>query len=151
MMQRPSLKLPRELRSLNKLIGNWSVTIRWSEETHKLIGGPKELEAEAKISLMKEEGGFLHYQMGPAHWIIGGDESSKAFVALYSDERLISHVYKMSFVRGVWKIWRDAPKFRQRFEGHVRANGRRIDARWEKSEDGKVWLHDFDMTFVRSD
>ncbi|HXQ92595.1 MAG TPA: hypothetical protein VN739_06285 [Nitrososphaerales archaeon] len=39
MMQRPSPKLPHELRSLNKFIGNWSATIRWSEETHKFAGG----------------------------------------------------------------------------------------------------------------
>jgi len=150
-MQRSAQKLPRELRPLNKLIGTWNVTLKWSEETHKLVGGPKEVEAEAKISPMKEEGGFLHYQMGPAHWIIGGDESSKEFIVLYSDDRLISRVYRMSFARGVWKIWRDAPKFHQRFEGLVKSNGRRIDARWEKSEDGKIWVHDFDMTFVRSD
>jgi hypothetical protein len=146
MIQKPSPKLPRELRSLKKLLGSWSVTIRWSEETHKLIGGPKEIEAEAKISSMKE--GFLSYQMGPSHWIIGGDESSKEFTVIYSDERLISRVYRMSFARGVWKIWRDAPRFHQRFEAHVRSS-RRIDAHWDKSEDGKFWVRDFDMTFVR--
>jgi len=147
MTKRFSLKLPRELRPLNKLIGNWSFTIRWSEETHKLVGGPKEVVAEAKISMMKE-GGFLHYQIGPAHWIIGGDESSPEFIVLYGDERLISRVYRMSFAHGFWKIWRDAPKFRQRFQGHFRTN-RRIDAYWDKSEDGKSWVRDFDMIFVR--
>ncbi len=149
-MQKPRLKLPRELRSLEKLIGNWGVTIRWSEETHKLVGGPKEVKAEAKISLMKE-GGFLHYQMGPSHWIIGRDESAPEFAVLYSDERLIARVYRMSFTHGVWKLWRDAPKFHQRFEGHLRSNKRRIDAYWDKSEDGKSWIRDFDMIFVRSD
>jgi len=148
MQKKPSLKLPREIRSLNKLIGNWSVTIRWSEETRKLVGGPKEVEAEARISLMKE-GGFLHYQMGPSHWIIGGDESTPEFAVLYSDERAISRVYRMSFTHGVWKIWRDASEFHQRFEGYVRSN-RRIDAYWDKSEDGKSWIRDFDMIFVRS-
>jgi hypothetical protein len=138
-----------DLRPLSELIGNWNVTLRWSRETHKLIGGPDSVEATAKISLLKE-GGFLHYQMGPSHWIIGGDENANEFTVLYSDERPVSRVYKMSFSHeGVWKIWRNAPGFHQRFEGRLKDNGRRIDAHWEKSKDGKSWVPDFEMTFVR--
>ncbi len=137
-----------ELRPLNKLIGNWKVSLRWSKDTHRLVGGPKEVKTEARISTLKE-GKFLHYKLGSAHWVIGGDESDHHYTALYSDERLISRVYRMSYARDVWKIWRNAPKFNQRFKGRIRADGRRIDGRWEKSVDGKSWVHDFDMTFVR--
>ena len=108
------------------------------------------IEAEAKISWLKASG-FLHYQLGPSHWVVGGDDDAQEYTILYSDDRLVSRVYRMSFDGKIWRIWREAPGFYQRFEGRVQKNGRRIDARWEKSEDdGKTWKHDFDLIFSRT-
>jgi hypothetical protein len=87
--------------------------------------------------------------MGPSHWLIGADENDQKYTVLYTDGRFVSRVYQMSFARGVWRIWRDAPNFRQRFEGKSRENGRRIDAFWDKAEGKKSWVRDFDMTFVK--
>jgi hypothetical protein len=136
------------MKQLLPLVGRWSVTLRWSEETHKLVGGPREVEAEAGISWLNE-GGVLHYQMGPAHWFIGGDEDHREYGVLYTDQRPVSRVCRMTFARGVWRIWRDAPGFRQRFEGRLRQRGRRIEAHWDKSVNGRSWVRDFDMVFVR--
>ena len=78
----PELSPP--MRKLAPLVGRWTATIHWSEETHKLVGGPKEVEAEAQISWLGD-GGTLHYQMGPSHWLIGRDETDEQYTVLYTD------------------------------------------------------------------
>jgi hypothetical protein len=57
----------------------------------------------------------------------------------------------MSLEDRVWRLWRNAPGFSQRLEGQLRGDGRIIEARWEKSEDGKTWEHDFDLTYTKAD
>jgi hypothetical protein len=137
------------MRKLLPLVGTWAVSLRWSAATHKLVGGPPEIEAEAEISWLGRRG-ILHYQFGPSHWLAGSDETNEGYTVLYADARGVTRIYQMSFVRGVWRIWRDAPGFRQRFEGRVRDGGRRIEAFWDKAEDDGSWVRDFDMTFSRS-
>ena len=146
---RPDGNLPHSAKRLARLVGRWDVTIRWSEATHRLVGGPREVEAEADVSWLKE-GRFLHYQLGPAHWIMGGDDDSAEYVALYADERPVSRIYRMTLNRGLWRFWRDSPGFRQPFEGRIGGNGRRIVAHWDKAENEERWVRDFDMDFVRA-
>ena len=55
----------------------------------------------------------------------------------------------MSYLEGVWKMWREAQGFQQRYEGTVSKNGQTITARWEKSFDGSTWEHDFDVTYTK--
>jgi len=40
------------------------------------------------------------------------------------DARSVSRVYEMSFSEGVWKMWREAPGFWQRYESTVSKNGK---------------------------
>ncbi len=55
----------------------------------------------------------------------------------------------MSMHDGVWKIWRDAPGFSQRFTGPFSDDGNVVTAQWEKSFDGANWEHDFDLTYKK--
>ncbi len=55
----------------------------------------------------------------------------------------------MSFSAGVWKMWREAPGFSQRYEGKVSADGNTISGRWQTSSDGTKWEHDFNVTYSR--
>jgi hypothetical protein len=41
---------------------------------------------------------------------------------LYFDSRSVSRIYQMSLSAGVWKLWREAPSFAQRFEGTLLPN-----------------------------
>jgi hypothetical protein len=143
----PSLSPP--LRRLVPLVGVWDVTLRWPEGPHKRVGGTREVEAAAEFSWLKD-GGLLHYQIGPSHWFIGADEGTREYTVLYADERPVSRVYRMTFARGLWRIWRKAPGFAQRFEGRLRDSGRRIEAHWDRSEDGRTWVRDFEMVFTRA-
>ena len=54
--------------------------------------------------------------------IIGLDDASEQFTMLYADSRDVFRVYQMSPNDDVWKLWRDAPGFSQRFTGAFRDN-----------------------------
>jgi hypothetical protein len=66
----------------------------------------------------------------------------------YFDTRGVSRLYHLSFEDREWRLWRADADFWQRFIGNVGDD--RIDARWEKSDDGSSWEHDFDLIFTRS-
>jgi hypothetical protein len=82
---------------------------------------------------------------------MGRDETSGEYSVLYADARGVSRVYQMSFEDGVWRLWRKAPGFNQRFEGRLSTDSRTIEAHWQKSEDGKTWELDFDLKYVKTD
>ena len=55
----------------------------------------------------------------------------------------------MTVADGVWKMWREAPGFNQRYTGKISGDGRTIAGQWEISKDGKSWDVDFDLTYTR--
>jgi hypothetical protein len=84
--------------------------------------------------------------------IIGLDRDGEAFTQHYFDSRGVARVYAMTVRDGVWTLLRDAPDFSpldfwQRFTGEFSADGRAISGRWETSQDGSTWEHDFDLTY----
>jgi hypothetical protein len=85
----------------------------------------------------------------PVTTIIGLDDSAETFTVLWADARDVFRVYQMSLMDGVWKQWRDAPGFFQRFTGTFGDDGRTITARWEKSNDGTNWQVDFDQVYTK--
>jgi hypothetical protein len=149
----PSLK---PLKPLEVLSGRWDMEIRWSPKSHKLVGGPATVRGATRFEWI-EDGHFLvHHQGGTdgapdARWLMGRDETSGEYSVLYADARGVSRVYQMSFDDGVWRLWRKAPGFNQRFEGRLSTDSRTIEAHWQKSEDGKTWELDFDLKYVKTD
>src|ERR1041385_1973919 len=83
----------------------------------------------------------------PVTAIIGLDDSAETFSMLYADARGVRRVSAMSLSNRVWKIWRHAPGFFQRFTGTFSDDGATITGRWEGSRDGSNWEPDFDMTY----
>jgi hypothetical protein len=66
---------------------------------------------------------------------------------LYTDDRGVSRVYRMSFSDRTWRMWRDTPEFAQRFDAEVSPGQAEITGSWQKSADGgKTWEHDFTST-----
>ncbi|MFC0505405.1 hypothetical protein [Micromonospora costi] len=85
----------------------------------------------------------------PVTSLIGLDEAGEEFSVLYADARGVHRVYRMTFADGVWRMWREAAGFHQRFTGTLSPDGDTIDARWERSEDGADWQLDFEVTYRR--
>jgi hypothetical protein len=84
--------------------------------------------------------------------IVSVDPDRGAYTQHYFDTRGVVRVYEMKFARGAWTLLRlkadfSPLDFRQRFKGKFSANGNLISGAWETSHDGKVWKHDFDLTY----
>ena len=130
------------LARLEALIGEWDVEV------------PQFPGASGHATVEWLEGGaFLRiHSVAPdpapdSTQIIGRDDASGAYTVLYYDSRGVSRVYRMSFDDDVWKIWRDAPGFHQRFTATVGTDA--ISGAWEMSKDGSTWERDFDLHYKR--
>ncbi|MBN9511292.1 MAG: hypothetical protein J0I21_19575 [Alphaproteobacteria bacterium] len=82
-------------------------------------------------------------------WLIGADESTTDYTALYADSRGVSRVYRMKLEPHLWMIERHGEPFSQRFEGRLSSDGNRIDGAWYSAQGGGEWKKDFDLTYVR--
>jgi hypothetical protein len=86
----------------------------------------------------------------PTMMIVGLDDAGEIFYTLYADARAVSRVYLMTLSDRVWKMWRDAPGFHQRFSAELSQDGRTMTGAWEKSRDGSDWELDFDVVYTRT-
>jgi hypothetical protein len=140
----PGLPPNLALKQLEVLIGEWEV------EVPQFPGQRGRATFE-----WHEDAAYLRFHADApdpapsATLIIGRDESSGAYTVLYYDSRGVSRVYQMSFGEGIWKMWRQAPGFWQRFSGTLSDDGSSIRAMWEKSSDGSSWEHDFDLIYSK--
>ena len=140
------------LKPLEVLAGEWEMQL----SNASFLPRPSDIVKGLVSFEWVQDGAFLVMRMGDkpagppaAQWLISRDESIPNYSVFYYDSRSVSRVYEMSFSEGVWKMWRNAPGFYQRYEGTVSKNGKTITARWEKSGDGAAWEHDFDVTYTK--
>ena len=140
------------LKALEVLVGEWQMEI----SNASFLPHPSDTVKGSISFEWAQDGAFLVMRMGDkpadapaALWLISRDESISNYIVLYYDSRSVSRVYEMSFSEGVWKMWRNAPGFCQRYEGTVSEDSKTIAARWEKSSDGPTWEHDFDVTYAK--
>lgn len=136
------------LKAFYPLIGDWNMV-----STHPMF--PSEVHGRATIEWLDE--GYLllmrtsYENPGPPSGImvIGGDDSLDTCCMLYSDPRGVSRIYRVSLEGGVWRMWRDAPGFFQRFTGAFSKDGNNISALWELSRDGSTWKDDLKLAYTK--
>lgn len=140
------------LRDLEILIGKWGMEL----SNAAFLPDPSATVKGNAVFEWLEDAAFLIMRMGDnpsksqgAIWLINRDESSPDYKVFYFDDRKVSRIYEMGFADQVWKLWRDSPGFSQRFAGRIDHDGNRILAKWEKSNDGQTWEHDFDVMYTR--
>jgi hypothetical protein len=68
----------------------------------------------------------------------------------YFDSRGVHRVYGVSFGDGVWRMWRNAPGFSQRFVGTISDDGDIIDGLWKLSRDDTTRDDDLKISFLRN-
>lgn len=152
--QQPSPALKR----LDVLVGEWEIEV--SKEGQALARTKSAVEwLEGEEFLIQHANAEPPLPSTPPEWvthapqrvtaIMGLDDTSEKFTMLYADSRGVFRVYQMSLRDGVWKLWREAPGFSQRFEGRFSADGKTITAHWDFSSDGSTWERDFDMTYTK--
>jgi hypothetical protein len=83
--------------------------------------------------------------------IIGTGAAPETFTQHYYDSRGVARIYQMTLDGGIWKLWREAPGFWQRYTGQISDDGNTITGAWEGSADGQNWKHDFGLTYIKTD
>ncbi len=68
----------------------------------------------------------------------------------YFDSRGVYRVYGVSFSDSIWRMWRNAPGFSQRFTGTFSDDGDTIDGLWKLSRDETTWDDDLKISFRRN-
>ena len=152
------------LKRLNRLVGTWT-----TEATHPASPGLV-VHGTAEITWLEGER-FLIYRARTDHpqfpdsisivGIMDRDRAEDAQTTAsklaaprrlcmnYFDSRGVSRVYDMSIEDGVWRIWRNAPGFSQRFTGTFADDGDTVDGRWELCQDDVNWEKDLAITYRR--
>ncbi len=141
------------LKNISFLVGQWNIKLT----NASFLAKDKIIEFSVSYNWVEDNSAISVWQGDrkakppqSASWIIGRDEASNNYTALYADNRGVSRVYMMSYKNYIWHIWRDNPSFSQRFSGKVSTDKKSIKAKWEKSLDGgKTWDHDFDLYYKK--
>ncbi len=147
-MQEASIPNPA-LRPLGVLIGNWTMT-----GSHPLIPNTT-LHGRSRFEWL-ENGAFLMWRseidepgVPSGLAIFGSDESAEQYFMLYFDERGVSRKLEATLHDNIWKMWRNAPGFSQRFTGTLVDGGRTIIGQWELSRDDATCQNDLQLTLER--
>ncbi|MCI3240004.1 MULTISPECIES: hypothetical protein [Streptomyces] len=87
--------------------------------------------------------------------IIAVDPETGGYTQHYYDSRGVVRLYAMTFDDGVWQLLREKPDFsplhfRQRYVGHLSADGDTIRGAWETAADETApYEQDFVLTYRR--
>lgn len=149
------------LEQLDRLVGNWEL-----ESTHPAFPGVV-VHGSAEVGWL-EGNRFLTHRARMEHpdfpdsvSIIGDMGSDRiddsrgrttepgAWSMHYYDSRGVFRVYQVSMDAGVWRIWRNAPEFSQRYRGTLAHEGKTILGQWELCRDGQTWHTDLEITYRR--
>jgi hypothetical protein len=138
------------LKELEPLVGEWSL------EAIPPGGKPWPGEARATIEWHDSRAHLVQRstvelpEAPNAISIMGCDAATGAYYQLYSDDRGVCRVYRMSIGDGEWRLWREGEPFSQRFTARFEDDGDTIVGRWEKAQDGASYELDFDLIYRRA-
>jgi hypothetical protein len=146
---------PAVLGRLDALAGEWDMEASFA--AGYFGAGSPPLTGRGRTTFSWLDGNFFLIQRFTAEHpaaprgiaIIGVAADPDTFSQHYYDSRGVARVYQMSLADGVWKIWREAPRFWQRFTGVFADDGNTIKGAWEGSADGSDWRHDFYLTYTK--
>jgi hypothetical protein len=139
---------------LDAFLGEWSMEAAFPFAPPTGIGGHTVFEWMPGEQFLIQRWEVSHPDAPDCIAIIGFDAGRRTYLQHYFDSRGIARVYEMSFIDGLWKLWRNSAdfsplSFSQRFTGTISEDGKTIEGRWETSSDGSSWEHDFDLTYTK--
>lgn len=137
------------LEPFRVLIGNWNTT-----GTHPLV---PDTVLHGRVSFeWLENGAFLisrseidDPRFPSSIAVFGSDDAIAEYFMLHFDERGVSRKYEVTLRDNIWKWWRNAPGFSQRYEGVIVDDGNTIIVKGELSKDGLSWEKDLVLTYRR--
>jgi len=147
-MQEASIRNPA-LEPFRVLIGNWNTV-----GTHGLV---PDTILHGRTSFEWLEGGaflMMRSEIDDPRFpstiaIFGSDDTSGECYMLTFDERGVSRKHEVTLRDRIWKWWRNAPGFFQRYQATIAEDGNTIIGKGELSKDGLSWEKDLDLTYTR--
>jgi hypothetical protein len=142
------------LERLNAFVGEWSMEAAFPLAPPTGVGGRTVFEWMPGQQFLIQRWEVSHPDAPDGIAIIGFDAGRETYLQHYFDSRGVARVYEMSFGDGLWKLWRNSAdfsplNFSQRFTGRFGDDGKTINGRWETSNDGSTWEHDFDLSYTK--
>jgi hypothetical protein len=136
------------LEPFDALIGIWD-----TEATHPQV----DAVVPGSVAFEWLEGGhFLvqrshveHESFPDSISIIGAPEGGDGLVMEYFDSRGVRRTYSVSLDDGVLRMWRDAPRFDQRFSAALGHDS--FEGRWQLARTPGDWQDDLKVTYNRRD
>src|SRR3982751_5176261 len=107
------------LEPFSVLIGSWSTTGTHGLVPDTILHGHTSFEwlENGAFLLMRSAIDDPRFPAGIA--IFASDDTEGTYYMLTFDERGVSRKYEMTLIDNVWKWWRIAPGFFQRYEGRI--------------------------------
>jgi hypothetical protein len=137
------------LRTLERLVGEWTLEARWPSGEPWPGGGRATFEwLPSQAHLIERTTADLP-EAPDSISIIGCDGANGTYVQVYSDERGVCRIYEMSLSANEWTLRREGEPFSQRFTATISDDGNTITGRWEIAEDFTNYTTDFDLIFRR--
>src|SRR5215212_7836781 len=135
------------LEPFDALIGTWD-----TEATHPLFDGV----VTGSVTFEWLEGGRFviershndHEMFPDAISVIGAPESGDGLVMEYFDSRGVRRTYHTSLVDGVWRFWREAPGFDQRFTATLAPD--RFEGHGQLARTPGDWDDDLSVSYRRA-
>lgn len=141
----------KALEKYKKLLGTWDLA-----GSHRLMPGVR-ISGTCVIAWL-QDGGLItikttidQKEIPEAFAVLGHDDKndSKTDTMLYFDERGVSRIFEVNLDNNVWKYWRNAPHFSQRFTGTLQDDGKTIIGLSELCEDDITWQRDLELIYTR--
>ena len=136
-----------DLAALEVLVGKWT-----AEAVDPRSGEP--IRGTMTVEWL-EGGGYLVQRTTlenpafPRSLSMFGPDRSGRIVQHYFDSRGVARVYDVALEDGVLTLSRDDEDMAQRFTGRFSDDGSAIEGAWERTDDARAWIHDFDLTYRR--
>ena len=149
-MQEASIPNPA-LKAFSVLIGMWNTTGTHPGIPDTILHGRTSFEWLENGALL-----MMHSEIDDPRFpstiaIFGSDDSEKEYYMLTFDERGVSRKHEVTLRDNIWRWWRNAPGFFQRYESIIVDNGNTIISKGELSKDGLAWEKDLDLTYTRAE
>jgi hypothetical protein len=139
-----------QISELDVFVGEWAMTASFAPSPAEAPRASTVFEWLSGKRFLVQRWEVGHPEAPDGIAIIGLGSATGNYRQYYFDSRGVVRVYEMTFDGNTWALERRAtkPDFSQRFTGNFRDQDT-VVGRWERSDDGSNWTHDFDLTYAR--
>ncbi|MEO6526728.1 MAG: hypothetical protein ABIP93_08910 [Gemmatimonadaceae bacterium] len=137
------------LAPLARLVGTWTTLGSHALIPDTVLRGKTTFDWLEAGAFLRSRSEIDHPEIPTGVTIIGSDDALGTLSMLYFDERGVSRRYEVSMQGDVFRWWRDAAGFSQRYACTLTDDDRTMIGKGELSKDGSSWERDLDLTYTR--